>query len=405
MPSERGTEHDQHVAPVWRGVGPHAPQPAGLLARARDGRGGRPRGQRRRRSRRRLAHEVGNHYPSFAGSQRAPLSTPGPRPHGVATPMRPPPTRNTWPVIAGGLGAGEPRDQRGHVVGGAGVPVALGRRGSTGAAHQVLGHAGAGAGRDGVGGDAVAASSLAAIWSAWRCPTWRRRSWPGPGWRKAGGRRGVDDAGVDRPPALASAPPVGRRPAHGRERALEVDADDRVPLLLGHVEEHAVAQDAGVVDQHVEAGRTPRRPGRPGARRRPSRPRRRRWPQPRRPRPRSRRRLPGRARVGPVAADRAAQVVDHDVGALAGQLEGVPTPMPRPAPVTMATRPAHRAGAGSAALTSPPRSTLVPAVLVARLLGQAEHPLADDVALHLGGAAPDRADRLARKSACQRSSA
>ena len=34
--------------------------------------------------------------------------------------------------------------------------------------------------------------------------------------------------------------------------ALEVDGDDGVPLLLGHVDQHPVAQDAGVVDQHVE---------------------------------------------------------------------------------------------------------------------------------------------------------
>ena len=33
---------------------------------------------------------------------------------------------------------------------------------------------------------------------------------------------------------------------------LEVDGDDGVPLLLGHVDQHAVAQDPGVVDQHVE---------------------------------------------------------------------------------------------------------------------------------------------------------
>ena len=31
-----------------------------------------------------------------------------------------------------------------------------------------------------------------------------------------------------------------------------MDLDDRVPLLLGHVGQHPVAQDAGVVDQHVE---------------------------------------------------------------------------------------------------------------------------------------------------------
>ena len=37
-----------------------------------------------------------------------------------------------------------------------------------------------------------------------------------------------------------------------REVALEVDVDDRVPLVLGHVEAHLVAEDAGVVDEHVE---------------------------------------------------------------------------------------------------------------------------------------------------------
>ena len=33
---------------------------------------------------------------------------------------------------------------------------------------------------------------------------------------------------------------------------LEVDADDRIPLLLGHVEAHLVAQDPRVVDEDVE---------------------------------------------------------------------------------------------------------------------------------------------------------
>ena len=37
-----------------------------------------------------------------------------------------------------------------------------------------------------------------------------------------------------------------------REVTLEVDVDDDVPLVLGHVEDHPVAQDAGVVDQDVE---------------------------------------------------------------------------------------------------------------------------------------------------------
>ena len=36
------------------------------------------------------------------------------------------------------------------------------------------------------------------------------------------------------------------------EMTLQVDADDRIPLGLVHREDHPVAQDAGVVDQHVE---------------------------------------------------------------------------------------------------------------------------------------------------------
>jgi len=35
--------------------------------------------------------------------------------------------------------------------------------------------------------------------------------------------------------------------------AFEVDGDDRVPLFLGHVHEHPVAEDPGVVDEDVEA--------------------------------------------------------------------------------------------------------------------------------------------------------
>ena len=47
-------------------------------------------------------------------------------------------------------------------------------------------------------------------------------------------------------------------PVHGGvvgrgEGALQVDLDDGVPLVLGHREDHPVAQDAGVVDEHVEA--------------------------------------------------------------------------------------------------------------------------------------------------------
>ena len=36
------------------------------------------------------------------------------------------------------------------------------------------------------------------------------------------------------------------------EGAFEMDVDDGVEVLLAHVEDHAVAQDAGVVDHDVE---------------------------------------------------------------------------------------------------------------------------------------------------------
>ena len=55
-----------------------------------------------------------------------------------------------------------------------------------------------------------------------------------------------------------------------------------------------------------------------------------------------------------------------------------PRPIPRPAPVTIATRPSQMCPVTHARLASAP-------------CGQAEHALADDVALHLRGAAPDRA--------------
>ena len=45
--------------------------------------------------------------------------------------------------------------------------------------------------------------------------------------------------------------------ADGVERALEVDGDDGVPLGLGHVEDHAVAQDAGHVAPGCRSGPTP----------------------------------------------------------------------------------------------------------------------------------------------------
>ena len=67
----------------------------------------------------------------------------------------------------------------------------------------------------------------------------------------AGG--GVDDARVDRAAGLGVRAPIGRGVAHGREVPLEMHPDDGVPLLLGQVDQHPVADDAGIVDQHVQA--------------------------------------------------------------------------------------------------------------------------------------------------------
>ena len=112
---------------------------------------------------------------------------------------------------------------------------------------------GPGRGRDGVGADAVAGQLL-------RADLGERGDaglggavvrLAGVGEQARRGRR-VDDRGVDGLAGLGLLPPVGGRPAGGDEVALHVDLDDRVPLLLGHVDEHPVAQDAGVVDQHVE---------------------------------------------------------------------------------------------------------------------------------------------------------
>ena len=52
-------------------------------------------------------------------------------------------------------------------------------------------------------------------------------------------------------PGLALAH-VRRRRTHRAVMPLEMDADDLVPFLLAHVEDHPIAQDAGDVDQDVE---------------------------------------------------------------------------------------------------------------------------------------------------------
>jgi hypothetical protein len=109
--------------------------------------------------------------------------------------------------------------------------------------------------------------------------------------------------------------------AGGREVALEVDGNHGVPLVLGHVHDHPVAEDSGVVDEDVEPAelldRLPHEPFRA----------------------REvgdalavRRRLAargadllddllGRAEIGALAGDPGAEVVDHDRGSRIGERE------------------------------------------------------------------------------------
>lgn len=42
-----------------------------------------------------------------------------------------------------------------------------------------------------------------------------------------------------------------------------MDGNDRVPLVLGHVEENPVSEDASVVDLHVQASSRPMHPAAP----------------------------------------------------------------------------------------------------------------------------------------------
>ena len=107
----------------------------------------------------------------------------------------------------------------------------------------------------------------------------------------------------------------------GGEGALQVHPHHGVEVTLGHGEEHGVAHDAGVVDEHVEVAelvdRLAHQVGRPGPVRHvvvvggrlatsPAD---------------DVGDLLGGALVHPLAADRAPYVVDHDRGPLAGKLE------------------------------------------------------------------------------------
>src|SRR5436309_9071114 len=110
------------------------------------------------------------------------------------------------------------------------------------------GHAGHRAGADGVHRDAVAADVARGDAREPRDAVLGRAVVRLP--RVAVDARGGRDR--DDPPAPLLAHAAGGVPG-AVEGALQVDGDDRVPLLLAHVEDHAVAQDAGAGDERIEA--------------------------------------------------------------------------------------------------------------------------------------------------------
>src|SRR6058998_3307920 len=162
------------------------------------------------------------------------------------------------PVDAAGVLARQVDDHGGHVVGvelldlgdaavlalDALLPPELAR-----APHLLVDrHARAGDGADGVHGDAV-------------LPEVARRHLGEPADRRLGravvrlprvAEQARARAEGDDPP-VAPLAHVRAGVAHAVEGALKVHRDDRVPLLLAHVEDHAVAQDAGAGDERVEA--------------------------------------------------------------------------------------------------------------------------------------------------------
>src|SRR5581483_2788055 len=123
------------------------------------------------------------------------------------------------------------------------------------AAHEELGHTGAGPRGDGVGPNAEALELTGEDDRHRRDARFGRAVVQLAGVaEQARLRRRVDDRGVDGLARLLGlGPPVGTCETGRHEVALEVDVDDGVPVGLLHVEAHAVAEDAGVVDQDVES--------------------------------------------------------------------------------------------------------------------------------------------------------
>ena len=158
----------------------------------------------------------------------------------------------------------------------------------------------------------------------------------------ARGRRGVDDAGVVRLAGLGAVAPVLHGVAGRGEGAAQVHLDHGVPLVDRHVDQHAVAQDARVVHQHVEAAEgVDGRLDQPARARRSPR-RRRRWPPPRRPCRGSRRppRRPARSE-DPEPSTSPPRSLTTTLAPWLANSSACSRPMPRPAPVMTTTRPSQ----------------------------------------------------------------
>ena len=115
-----------------------------------------------------------------------------------------------------------------------------------------------------------------------------------------------------------------------QERAAQVHRHDRVPVVVGHLEQQVVAQDAGVVDQHDRRAELVGDPGHGGVDRRRGRRRR------RRPRAPGRRSTVICLTVSAHAPSSGRRRRRRGRRPPAGR--AVAAPMPRAAPVTMATR-------------------------------------------------------------------
>ena len=69
---------------------------------------------------------------------------------------------------------------------------------------------------------------------------------------ETGGRTRADHPALVLLPGFGSLPPVHGGPACGCERTLEMHARHRIPVAVGHIDQHAVSQDPGVVDEGVD---------------------------------------------------------------------------------------------------------------------------------------------------------